>query len=61
MKTYFENSVSKIVSPEASNLAPLHTWLLLDAVLTTLHNVLEEFVNVFWQTQAGSPVSELCR
>ena len=55
-----QNNVPKIVSTEASRLAPLHRRLLLDAVLTTLHNILVEFVNVFWQTQAGSPVSQLC-
>ena len=55
-----QNNVPTIVSTEASRLAPLHRRLLLDAVLTTLHNILVEFVNVFWQTQAGSPVSQLC-
>ena len=55
------NNVPQIVSPEASHLAPLHKWLLLDAVLTTLHNILVEFVSVFWQTQAGSSVSELLK
>ena len=55
-----QNNVPTIVSTEASRLALLHRRLLLDAVLTTLHNILVEFVNVFWQTQAGSPVSQLC-
>ena len=55
------NNVPKIVSPEAGHLATLRRWLLLDAMLTTLHNILVEFMHVFGQTQAGSTVSELRR
>ena len=51
----------KNVSLKAGHLAPLHKWLLLYAVLTTLHNIIVEFVHVFWQTQAGSSVAELCK
>ena len=47
-----DNNVPKNFSPKARHLAPLHRWLLLDAVLTTLHNILVEFMNIFGQTQA---------
>ena len=55
-----KNNVPKNVRPEASHLALLHKWFLLDAVLTTLHNIFVQFMNVVWQTQAGSSVSDLC-
>ena len=47
-----ENHVPKSVSPEAGHLASLHKWLLIDAVRTTLHNILVEFMHIFGQTQA---------
>ena len=39
-----ENNDPKNVSPKAIHLAPLDWRLLLGAVLTTLHNILEEFM-----------------
>ena len=55
-----DNNVPKIVSAKASHLARLRWWLLLDAVLTPLHNILVKFINILWQTQTGSSVFELC-
>ena len=55
-----ESKVPKIVGPKASHLASLHWRFLLDAMLTTVHNIFVVFMNVFWQTRAGSFVFELC-
>ena len=52
MGTVDANNIPKNVCFEACHLAALQRWYLLDAVLTTLDNILVELVDVLWQTQA---------
>ena len=56
MKIVSEDNVRTIVSLEASQPASLNWRYILDAVRTTLNNILAELTHVLWQTHPVSPM-----